>query len=152
MLSSFPHLSEADFEQGCTFLLERFRQCGRKQDDWISLETISQYGMRYLRITRALQCTSNDSEIRQDTDEVDELVDDGDDEVIIEAMAPQAVIHYDILLSPTYRVPVLYINISDPQHRFPPTMATLYEYLIPPHFKSETQNIGVIGAITITVS
>jgi ubiquitin-like-conjugating enzyme ATG10 len=30
-------------------------------------------------------------------------------------------------------------------------MTTLYEYLVPPHFKAQTENVGVIGGITITV-
>ncbi|CAG5175484.1 uncharacterized protein ALTATR162_LOCUS8115 [Alternaria atra] len=29
-------------------------------------------------------------------------------------------------------------------------MTTLYEYLVPPQFKAQTENVGVIGAITIT--
>lgn len=152
MLSLFPHLSEPEFEQGCAFLLERFRQCEQKQEAWISVETICQHGLKYLRITRALHCTNDALQGCEDGDGLDELDDDGDDEVILKGVAPQAVIYYDILLSPTYRVPVLYIRISDPLLRFPPTMATLYEHLIPPHFKPETENVGIIGAITITVS
>lgn len=62
-----------------------------------------------------------------------------------------ASIHYDIILSPTYRVPMLYIHISDPRHRFPPTLDTLYQYLIPPQYASQTQDVGVLGGITVTV-
>ncbi|CAO2648977.1 Nn.00g099260.m01.CDS01 [Neocucurbitaria sp. VM-36] len=29
-------------------------------------------------------------------------------------------------------------------------MATLYEHLIPPHFKPQTENVGIIGGVTIT--
>jgi len=47
-------------------------------------------------------------------------------------------------------VPVLYISIRDPEHRYPPTMTTLYEHLVPPQFKAQTENVGVIGGITIT--
>ena len=152
MLSSFPHLSDSDFNQACTFLLERFRKCEQKQDEWTSVEMIHQHDMKYLRIIRALPCTFNVPTHRQGNDGMDELDDDDDEEVILKSPVFQAVINYDILLSPTYRVPVLYISISDPQHRFSPTMTTLYEHLIPPHFKPQTENVGIIGAITVTVS
>jgi ubiquitin-like-conjugating enzyme ATG10 len=29
-------------------------------------------------------------------------------------------------------------------------MTTLYEYLVPPQFKAQAENVGVIGGITIT--
>ena len=66
-------------------------------------------------------------------------------------VVPQAVVDYDLVLSQVYRVPVLYISIRDPRHRYPPTMTTLYEHLVPLQFKAQAENVGVIGGITITV-
>lgn len=63
----------------------------------------------------------------------------------------EVTVEYDIVLSPSYQVPVLYFNIKDPTFRFPPTMDTLYHHIIPPHFKAQAENIGVIGGITVTV-
>jgi ubiquitin-like-conjugating enzyme ATG10 len=60
-------------------------------------------------------------------------------------------VEYHIVLSPSYQVPVLYFNIKDPSYRSPPTMDTLYRHLIPPHFKAQAENVGVIGGITVTV-
>lgn len=58
--------------------------------------------------------------------------------------------NYDIIVSPTYRVPVLYISISDNRHRYPATMNTLHEHLIPSEFRGQTDIVGVMGGITVT--
>jgi len=60
------------------------------------------------------------------------------------------IIEYDILLSPTYQVPVLYLNIKDPLHRFPLTIDTIYQYIVPPQFKNQVSGVGVMGGITGT--
>lgn len=67
-------------------------------------------------------------------------------------MSP-AIVVYDTVLSPVYQVPVLYFGIQDPLHRYPPTMTTLYDHLVVPHFRPQTQDTstGVIGGISMTV-
>ncbi|KAF1845854.1 uncharacterized protein K460DRAFT_282638 [Cucurbitaria berberidis CBS 394.84] len=149
MLSSFPRLAASDFDEACNSLLGRYRRAGQKQEEWLSIETVYHYDMTYLSITKALPDAVYIPKDSNDDDEVDEVEED-DEEVIAKSSVPQAIINYDIVLSPTYQVPVLYISISDPQHRFPPTMATLYEHLIPLHFKTQTEHAGVIGGITVT--
>jgi ubiquitin-like-conjugating enzyme ATG10 len=74
-----------------------------------------------------------------------------DQEALIQLPTHQVTVEYDVVLSPSYQVPVLYFNIKDLSHRSPPTMDTLYRHLIPPHFKAQTENVGVIGGITIAV-
>ena len=75
-----------------------------------------------------------------------------DDNEVAQTPSPnQIVIHYDIMLSPSYRVPVLYFAVSDIQHRYPPTMETLYSHVIPPAFRAQAEHVGVIGGITVTV-
>lgn len=72
-------------------------------------------------------------------------------ELITTSHAPQVVIEYDIILSPSYQVPVLYFSIRDPGFKFPPTMENLYQHIIPPTYKDEARSAGIIGGITITV-
>lgn len=151
MLSLFPHLSDADFARACHLLVETFHRHRQTQDEWMSVETVHQQETRYLRITRALASTVDHPRDHSCRDELDHLDEHDDEEVIPKTLVPQACIHYDIVRSPVYQVPVLYISILDPQHRFPPTMATLYQHLIPPPFKSQTEHAGVMGGITITV-
>ncbi len=151
MLSSFPHLTSSEFEDGCNRLLKRFHRCSDTQIDWISLESIELHETRYLQITRNLTKEEYNPHSTSLEVEISEVEEHDDEEVLIrQAHKRSPIINYDIILSPSYRVPVLYISISDPQHRFPPTMSTLYEHLVPRDFKAQTEAVGVIGGITTT--
>ncbi|KAF2034642.1 hypothetical protein EK21DRAFT_97288 [Setomelanomma holmii] len=144
MLSAFPHLTRAEFSDACLALDARFRMHGHKQHDWISCDLIEDCDAPFLRFMKELRHGVHVATI--DEDEIDE----DDDEVLHVDGRERAIIHYDIILSPTYRVPILYISITDPEHRYPPTIATLYDHLILPPFKAQAEHVGVIGGITIT--
>lgn len=58
------------------------------------------------------------------------------------------VVEYNILLSPTYQVPVLYCFVRGMQC----TTETLYEHLVPAHSKTQVQDVGVMGGISMAVS
>jgi ubiquitin-like-conjugating enzyme ATG10 len=148
MLPAFPHLTDSEFEDACSCLVRRFQSGRSAQNDWLSMEKLTRNEVLYLRIIRPLprHAESSDDENELGHDEVTE--DDG--EVLTETTTAQPTITYDIILSPTYRVPVLYINIQDIQHRYPPTMKTLYEHLVPTQFKPQTENVGVMGGVTVT--
>ena len=62
-----------------------------------------------------------------------------------------ATIEYTILLSSTYRVPVLYFNIYDLPPGGPNGVDVVYQHLIPKHSSSRLSAIGVNGAIGMTV-
>lgn len=164
MLSAFPHLDASEFETACGGILERLQQYGHRQSDWLSAELLRLFETKYLRVTkplpvgiRAANGVKDHDPDRQVEQELDELeqdeefheLEDDDNEALQVFRQHQITIDYDILLSPTYQVPVLYFSISDPQYRYPPTMTTLYEHLIPPQFISQAQSAGIIGGITI---
>jgi ubiquitin-like-conjugating enzyme ATG10 len=151
-LPSFPQLTDSVFETACTNLNKTFLANAHKQaSSWLSLEVIDEFGTKYLRITTPLHLVPS---IPDKSDHDVELEDDNDEELLVPSTLShnQIRVIYDIFLSPTYRVPVLYFNISDPQHRYPSTMTTLYEQLIPAQYKAQAESVGVIGGITITVS
>jgi ubiquitin-like-conjugating enzyme ATG10 len=150
ILSAFPHLATKEFERACTDLCQRYHRYGAKQDGWRSVEVVQSFDSTFLRITTVLQTGSGAVDRQKDESEQDDVEEDDDEALRVIASVP-AVIHYDIILSPVYRVPVLYCSISDPQHRYPPTMSTLYEHLIPSQFKAQTESGGVIGGITMNV-
>lgn len=111
------------------------------------MEIIRSADTYYLRIAKELQeDAEHDAGLQVDSE--DEVEED-DDEVLSTPRNVPALIHYDILLSPVYQVPVLYFSISDPQHRYPPTMTTLYKHLIPSQFKAQAENAGIMGGVTI---
>ncbi|KAH7077235.1 hypothetical protein FB567DRAFT_145612 [Paraphoma chrysanthemicola] len=143
MLSEFPNLTSAEFHEACLAFETRFSVHGREQHDWVSVEALHSFDARFLRITKEL---INDTPVDPGEDEFLE-----DDVEALETSSQQnALMHYDIVFSPTYRVPVLYISIIDPKHRYPPTMTTLHKHLLPALFTAETGRVGVIGGITVT--
>jgi ubiquitin-like-conjugating enzyme ATG10 len=150
VLSAFPHLATKEFEQACTDMCRRYHRCGAKQVGWRSVEVVQSFDSTFLRITKELETGSGAADSQKDESEQDDVEEDDDEALRVIANIP-AVVHYDIILSPVYRMPVLYFGVSDPQHRFPPTMATLYEHIIPSQFKAQTKTGGVIGGVTIYV-
>lgn len=148
-LESFPHLTDAEFDGACSTLVRRFELHARRQSEWSAVESLSQSETTHLRITRLLASSEQSSGAAVDDAETE--LREEDDEVAETPASPQAVIYYDIVLSPSYRVPVLYFFISDTLHRYLPTMETLYSTVIPPAFRAQAEHVGVIGGITITV-
>jgi ubiquitin-like-conjugating enzyme ATG10 len=150
-LSAFPHLATKQFEQACIDLDRRYHRGSTKQDDWRSVEVLRSFDTTYLRITKELQADLGAVGSLHNDIEQDDMEEDDDEALQMVAESP-AVVHYDVVLSPVYRVPVLYFSISDPRHRYSPTMHTLYEHLIPSQFKAQTEAGGVIGGVTVNVS
>ena len=62
-----------------------------------------------------------------------------------------ATVQYTILLSSTYRVPVLYFNIYDLPPSGPNRVDAVYKHLIPKHSLPQLSPFGVMGAISMTV-
>lgn len=148
-LASFPHLEHPEFEKACSTLLNRFELHAHSQTQWTAVESVSQNGTTFLRITKPLALHPEVADASENSEEAE--LDEDDDEVAMTAMSNPVVVHYDILLSLSYRVPVLYFSISDSQHRYPPSLDTLYSYIIPPAFRAQTKHVGVIGGITMAV-
>lgn len=75
---------------------------------------------------------------------------DHEQEALVPAPGTRAglVVEYNILLSPVYRVPVLYFFL----HGVPCTIETLYEHLVPAHSKGQAQDVGIMGGISMSVS
>lgn len=149
-LTIFPYLNESEFKAACNAMSIRFDLHGCCQEEWSAVESIYQDDITFLRITKPLVRPSQPLNPSDGTGE-EEIAEEDDDEVAETAASSQAVLYYDVVLSPSYRVPVLYFTVSDRQHRYPPTMDTLYSCVIPPMFRTQAERIGVIGGITVTV-
>ncbi|KAL6706869.1 hypothetical protein ACN47E_005012 [Coniothyrium glycines] len=147
MLSVFPQLAKAEFEEACIRLLHCYQDREHEQNDWTSVELVQEHELSCLRISKELTATTAVSPSVEAGNEVDDVQED--DNEVLESMLSPAIVVYDIFLSPVYRVPVLYFHISDSQHRYPITMTTLYNHLIPQQYKAQAERVGVIGGITI---
>ena len=68
-------------------------------------------------------------------------------------------VEYYITLSPTYQVPVLYFSLLNclPDTAFdggpagPDGLDAIYDHVVPPQFKSNLRDVGVMGGISIGV-
>lgn len=156
MLSVFPYLTTEEFAQACSELRQRYHERGSTQGDWQSVEIIPSAHTPYLRIAKELREDAEHDAGRHvemkevmDADIEQGEVEEDDNEALATPRKSPVLIHYDILLSPVYQVPALYFSISDLQHRYPPTMATLYEHLIPSQFKARAEKAGVMGGVTV---
>lgn len=74
-----------------------------------------------------------------------EVSDDDDDLVLPRTQPATTIIHYDILHSPTYRTPLLYLTPSPPI-----TLPTLFRTVIPRTHAPQIRAFGPLGAVTLT--
>ncbi|KAL5121955.1 hypothetical protein ACEQ8H_000171 [Pleosporales sp. CAS-2024a] len=149
MLAAFPHLTPHEFDQACSGLCQRYRRPGAGQSGWQSVHMVQSLDTKYLSITKELQLREELEHDDQDHGQEAVLADEDDEEALDAPRRLAPLVHYHVLLSPVYRVPVLYVSITDAHHRYPPTMATLYEHLMPEHFKAQAENAGLLGGVTI---
>lgn len=67
------------------------------------------------------------------------------------ASSPTPSVEYNILLSPTYRVPVLYFFLRNLPANGLQGVEAVHEYLVPKQLKSGMRNVGVMGGISMSV-
>ncbi|KAF2441246.1 hypothetical protein P171DRAFT_92817 [Karstenula rhodostoma CBS 690.94] len=148
-VASPPHLSAAEFHTACTTLVNSFNalQDAPSKAKWLDISLDP--GENMLRIAKELSVTTT-SHQEPNSHDGPEIEDDDDDERLHSTANNTPLIHYDVLLSSSYTVPVLYFYISDALHRYPPTMDTLYMHIIAPEYVDQTKDVGVLGGITIT--
>ncbi|KAK7556316.1 hypothetical protein IWX91DRAFT_119052 [Phyllosticta citricarpa] len=149
---AFPSLSSDAFSHGCRQLADRFDRYGHLQDAWHSVKlTTDQEGQLGLQIVRRIHVDTvshppPSTSTGQSSDQ-----DDGDEEALpCQPSSPQARVEYSIYSSPSYRVPVLYIGVQDYDGGAITSIDRMGELLIPPHFKSQIEKVGIIGAVSMT--
>ncbi|KAF2708561.1 hypothetical protein K504DRAFT_432890 [Pleomassaria siparia CBS 279.74] len=148
-VSSFPLLSKSEFDEACGNIAKVFIQEFHGSNVWASADVVQRNGSQYLKIVKELSIPHIDPG-NGCTNAEEEEIEDEDEEILEPPSNHGVTVEYDIVLSPSYQVPVLYFSIKDPLFRYPPTMDTLYRILIPPQFKAQAENVSVIGGITVT--
>ncbi|KAF1358112.1 hypothetical protein EJ07DRAFT_125749 [Lizonia empirigonia] len=166
ILTAFPHLSEPEFRNACRVLLEAFERHGRSQTEWTAVETVCRNETTYLRITKTLPLGLG-ADARCETEVEDAMeVSDDDDEVArperirlpkhnkaaqySQTKHTPPTIHYDILLSPTYLVPVLYLTLSTKSHPHVAPTSALYARIVPRAMQAQAAHGGVLGGVSVT--
>ncbi|KAJ5723013.1 hypothetical protein N7488_001048 [Penicillium malachiteum] len=62
---------------------------------------------------------------------------------------PILVPYYDIVLSPTYQVPVLYFALRWLHQNGPVGLDAVYQYLVPEQYQTQVKSVGVMGGISL---
>lgn len=153
-IASFPLISALEFESACRKISERYQAGGHLQSDWEHVGLVQGYeeSTVYLSITRTIQGAGGKREsLVEDNGELETFEEIDEEALQLRVPANHGLmVEYDIVLSPTYQVPVLYFRIRDAGCAFPPSIDTLYQYVIPEQFKSQVEGFGIIGGITMT--
>lgn len=66
-------------------------------------------------------------------------------------IGPQLQIDYEIVLSPTYQVPVLYLALQWHNHRAPVDLDLVYQYIVPEQYRKQLRSVGIMGGISFGV-
>ncbi|KAJ6113705.1 Atg10p [Penicillium sp. IBT 18751x] len=138
-LFAFPFLTAGDFDWACRDLADRASGGG-----WSSARLVTQNGT-HLTITRCVDV----QEATEGSEVEGQELDDQDPEALIRTdLGPRLQIDYDIVLSPTYQVPVLYFTLRWHHHQGPLGLETVYQYVVPEQYRKELKTVGVLGGIS----
>lgn len=58
---------------------------------------------------------------------------------------------YDILLSPSYQVPVLYFSLRDPRGDRIQDLEEAYRLLVPERNRLQLRQVGILGGVSVSV-
>jgi ubiquitin-like-conjugating enzyme ATG10 len=137
-LSDFPYLTVDEFVKACDHV-----QLLLPDSAVLAAESAC------LRITRRLAAVPGlNADCHDHIDLHLETPEDHDEEAIIKHSQAETfvTVHYDILLSPSYRVPVVYMIASPPL-----PVSQFFDLVVPHHFRDAMRQVGVMGALSMTV-
>ncbi|CAI7662549.1 unnamed protein product [Penicillium palitans] len=142
--STFPFLAQSEFEGACQDLVDR---CTSAQNiGWPAIRLLTKSDGTSLRITKYVDVPSP-----LEVPALEDLEDsqDEDPEALVRAKPqPSLQIDYDILLSPTYQVPILYFGLKWHNHG-PLGLDEVYQYVVPERYRQELKSVGVMGGISM---
>ncbi|CAI7652151.1 unnamed protein product [Penicillium manginii] len=161
-LSTFPFLTALEFAHACRVLADRAcnLDCttgleGLEGGGWSSIRLVTQNAIG-LKITRRVDVHRADLDTKLESvdpslQDASALEDEEDPEALVRTDGhPKLHIEYEILLSPTYQVPVLYFVLHwDDQG--PIGLDAVYRYLVPEPYRKQLKNVGVMGGISFGV-
>lgn len=157
---------EADFANAIEDLAATWRtsiESGKRDDDshkngWEDARVLEQFGTRYLRITKKLVSATEERSAELHEDQKSEApIEEDDPEALIPAIPTnqdhKLTVRYDIVYSPAYQVPVLYMTFANPESgkSIPlPSPEQIYTLLVPDDFKSTMHDVGIMGALSMS--
>ncbi|KAK1051010.1 hypothetical protein LTR33_014610 [Friedmanniomyces endolithicus] len=143
------HIEPPEFVAAITALHRTWAEVDG-ESEWEDVRIVEYpYGPPFLRIARRLDATVVDlSSSNGESDQVEAVVPEDDDEEALErspsGVRSGLVVLYDIVYSPSYRVPVLYLTCRGD------SSADIHEILTPALHKPQLRSTGPLGALSLT--
>ncbi|PLB46983.1 autophagy-related protein Atg10 [Aspergillus steynii IBT 23096] len=153
-MAAFPFLSPDEFHGACRALLARVHAVGPSAVGWSSIRLTRQPLGPVLDISRNLDHVAmrhvdavpsvgpEDTQLEATEQDPEALIRPPDSNTVLQ-------VDYEILLSPTYQVPVLYFMLRRGTHLGPMEIDAVYHYLVADQYRKELQDVGVMGGISI---
>lgn len=143
-IAEFPYISDDEFISACHQLQDSC-ECSVLTDDTKALT---------LRFTRTVSSHDNISHTRSsEVWEAEDCVDEMDGGALVTSTETTSIILlYDIMLSPSYRVPVVYLQLKTGAMSCQmPDVEQLHDMVVPDSHRSAIEATGVYGALSMTV-
>ncbi|KAB8256256.1 autophagy-related protein Atg10 [Aspergillus pseudonomiae] len=155
VVSAFPLLTPEEFECACRAFLDRIHVLGSLDGvGWSSIRFVQQATGAVLKISRSIHNSNtpyyDTLSASVDIEEPQVEICEDDPEALIRASHSSNCLHieHDVILSPTYQVPVLYFTLRRANHPGPLGIDEVYQYLVPDQYRKELQDVGVMGGIS----
>ncbi|PCG98529.1 Autophagy-related protein 3 [Penicillium occitanis (nom. inval.)] len=157
---TFPFLAADGFDIACKAFVRRVDAAGGAQNlGWLAVEYLaSELENPILRISKStniqrLHLESGDATAneRAETheDQNEDVIEDNDEETLIrDGVEEQLTIDYDIALSSSYHVPVMYFRLRETPQVGPAALDDMYNSLVPRQHQQSLRNNGVMGGIS----
>ncbi|KAJ5257289.1 hypothetical protein N7478_013393 [Penicillium angulare] len=155
-LSTFPFLAPAEFKSACQDLADRCTSA-QSTGGW-SIRPVTQT-CPSLRITQYMDVHVH-TDLIQDPDRheayMTQMVEDEDPvgnaspaPAYADASTSTKYCDYDIVLSSSYQVPVLYFALRWLHQNGPVGLDAVYQYVVPEQYQTQMKTVGVMGGISM---
>ncbi|KAL2864561.1 ATG3/ATG10 family protein [Aspergillus lucknowensis] len=153
-LSIFPFLAEDEFEGACRALLDRVHAAGNANPGWSSIRL--QRNGPILKISQSFPRGSEDLQndaLAQPLDQQDaqdsrlEACEEDSEALVRTSDTDETLqVDYDIVLSPSYQVPVLYFVLRQADKLL--GVDAVYRYLVLDRYRENIKSVGIMGGIS----
>ncbi|KAH9844418.1 autophagy-related protein Atg10 [Teratosphaeria destructans] len=127
-------------------------------NEWTNLQLVTTLGHeQYLRISRIIIAGVSTDHMSAPWNEAAAAaaaaVEDEEDPEALQSVSSQKTetrVDYDIIYSPSYQVPVLYLTATPLSGTGPTSLAQIYDLLVPSQCRNQIESMGVMGAVSMS--
>ncbi|TID27900.1 autophagy-related protein Atg10 [Venturia nashicola] len=159
-LPNYPFLDNHEFRLICQGFAASFEDWDTDPGDWQNVQYRTLENNCFLRIERATtssEATHTTQLPDSESNEIggsDGMIEETDEEALPRldnrvSQQDEYKVQYDIFLSPSYSVPVLYLTVRDSSGRLLTDVETVYLLLVPEVYRRQMRHVGVMGGLSM---